>query len=329
MNQLVLYVDRPRRWEAWDLDRDYRDRATLVDDVASLSVTCEHPLRCQITAKRRLGRASEIFQTYRLDAGSRHLQIHTEIDWHEERTLLRAIFPCAIRATHATFGTQFGCIMRPTHRNTSWEEARFEVPGHGWMDLSEPGFGVAILDDGKYGRSAHENVLGLSLVRSPSFPDAGADRGEHAFTYAIMPHGGDWRGAGVDLEAEALREPLRAVAIMRSQRRARSAAGALPSNWAPFRIASAPQCHVQVAAWKPAENGPGRVLRLVETCGGRGDVHVRWHVPAARVEVVDANERGLSDRGLSPKSFSHDRIATVTRFEIKPFQIVTLRVTER
>ncbi|MFO0826960.1 MAG: glycoside hydrolase family 38 C-terminal domain-containing protein [Phycisphaerales bacterium] len=326
MNQLVLHDDAPRRWEAWDIDRDYGDRRTLVDDAADVEVLREHGLRCEVRVRRSIGAASTLFQTYRLDADARYLEIRTEIDWHEDRTLLRALFPCDVRTTRASFGTQFGFVERPTHRNTSWEEARFEVPGHAWMDLSEPGFGVAVLDDGKYGRSAHDGTLGLSLVRAPRFPDPSCDRGEHAFVYAVMPHEGDWRSAGVDAAAEALREPLRAIALPRRAAASRARPGAASeSRGAPFVLESPSHCRLHVAAWKPSEEGDARILRLVETRGGRGLVTVRWTGAVKTVRPVDLHERPLDiSSDLAPARFTHAR--DVSTFEVRPFQIVTLSV---
>jgi alpha-mannosidase len=327
LNQLVLYEDRPRRWEAWDIDRDYDERPTLVDGPATISVGLRDPLRCELRVERSLGAASRLFQTYRLDAGARRLEIRTEVDWRESRRLLRALFPIDVRATTATFGTQFGALERPTHANTSWDEARFEVPGHAWMDLSEPGFGVAVLDDGKYGRSARGNVLGLSLLRSPEFPEPGADRGEQVMHYAVMPHGGDWRGDGVDAEAEAFREPLRAQRL-EAGRRGRSGGGGARRQLAPFRLDVPQQCGVQVAAWKPAEDDRGRILRLVEVRGGRGSVAIRWNGPVGRVEPVDLLERPFAKRAdrRRPEAFEHDAKLGRTIVAVRPFQIVTLRV---
>ena len=111
----------------------------------------------------------------------------------------------------ATYETLYGVTRRPTHRNTSWDAARFEVSGHRFADLSEPGYGVALLNDGKYGYSAHGNVLTLSLLRSPLYPDPGADEGHHAFTYSLFPHPGDWTEGNVVNEAFALNSPLIAV----------------------------------------------------------------------------------------------------------------------
>jgi alpha-mannosidase len=321
LNELWLYDDHPRRWEAWDLDRDYTERGAPVQTTPTIDVVTHHPLRVEVRVQRALGRSSQIEQIYRLDAGSKRLDVRTFVHWQEERTLLRALFPIDVRTRHATFGTQFGAIERPTHRNTSWEEARFEVPGHAWMDLSEPGFGLAVLDDGKYGRSAVGDVLGLSLLRSPHFPDARADRGEHAFVYALMPHDGDWRADGIDAEAEALREPLRLFALRRAQR------GTLRGSIAPWRIEVDQHCGLHIAAWKPAESGRGRILRCVETRGGRGNVRIRWAERVAKVRAVDVLERPLSPDRAPCVAHSAGRQETIV--SLAPFQIVTLLVTER
>ena len=318
LNQLALYEDRPRRWEAWDTDRDYMDKCELVDGDCEIAVVEAHPLRCAVKVERAIGAKSRIWQTYRLDAASGRLEVFTEVEWHETQRLLRALFPCAVRARHAWFGTQYGALERPIHRNTSWEEARFEVPGHAWMDASEPGFGVAILDDGRYGRSAISSAegatLGLSLLKSPLFPDPNCDRGAHAFTYAIMPHAGDWRAAGVDHAADCLREPLRAIALKSGKK------GALRGAWAPFDVLAAQPMRVEISAWKPAEDGRGRILRIVETRGARGDVQVFWNVDAKRVTTVDLLERPLAREGLVHSA------GAATLLRMNPFEIVTLRV---
>ena len=318
LNQLALYEDRPRRWEAWDTDRDYFDKCRLVDDDCELAVAESHPLRGEVRVEREIGASSRIWQTYRLDAASGRLEVRTEVDWRETQQLLRALFPCAIRARHAWFGTQYGALERPIHRNTSWEEARFEVPGHAWMDVAEPGFGVAILDDGRYGRSALSTsdgcTLGLSLLKSPLFPDPTCDRGEHAFNYALMPHAGDWRDAGVDHAADCFREPLRTMQLARNMK------GTLRGSWAPFDLLANASMRVEVAAWKPAENGKGRILRIVETRGARGDVQIFWNIDARKVSAVDILERPMLREGLAHST------GAATLLRMKPFEIVTLRV---
>ncbi len=318
MNQLALYEDRPRRWEAWDTDRDYTDKCELLDDDCELSVTECHPLRGEVRIERAIGAASRLYQTYRLDAGSGRVEVRTEVDWQESQTLLRALVPCNVRARHAWFGTQYGAIERPIHRNTSWEEARFELPGHAWMDVSEPGFGVAVLDDGRYGRSAlahaEGSTLGLSLLKSPLFPDPSCDRGAHAFNYALMPHAGDWRAAHVDHAADCFREPWKVTVLPHRQK------GELRGAWAPFEVLATPSMRVEISAWKPAEDGRGRILRLVETRGARGDVQVFWNIDARSVKSVDLLERPRECEGLVHATGS------VTLFHMKPFEIISLRV---
>jgi alpha-mannosidase len=175
--------------------------------------------------------------------------------------LLRALVPVMVRAETASFECAFGVVRRPTHRNTSWDQAKFEVPGHRFADLSEPGFGVALLNDGKYGHSALGNVLGLSLLRAPIYPDPLADEGVQEFTYAILPHAGDWHEGGVREAAEDLNQKLLALL-------ARNLAAGLHT---PLLVSGV---KAGLAALKPAEEGDGLVLRLYEPAGARGPLSI-------------------------------------------------------
>ena len=169
MNTLVIHPDRPRRWEAWDLDRDYTDvRLPQLGTPLAFEVVEDHPLRGVIELRRGIGRSSEIRQRFILETGSELLRIESELDWSEDQALLRAEFATDLRARSATHGIQFGAIERPTHRNTSWDKAAFEVPGHLWMDLSEPGRGLGVVDDGsRFGRSARDRTCLLYTSPSP------------------------------------------------------------------------------------------------------------------------------------------------------------------
>ena len=207
--------------------------------------------------QQEIRRASRIAQTYVLCANSRRLDIETEVDWRDRRTLLRTLTPAAVRAQTATFECACGVVQRPTHTNTSWDAAKFEVPGHRFVDVSEPGFGLALLNDAKYGHSARGAVLGLSLVRSPVYPDPLADEGAHAFTYALMPHAGDWHEGGVREQAEDLNQPLLTA----------PAHGLAQGLYAPIAVAG---IAAALSAFKPAEDGEGLVLRVYEPAGSRG-----------------------------------------------------------
>jgi alpha-mannosidase len=306
-NQLWAYVDLPRAWDAWDVDADYRTNGEEIGGPVAHEVVEEGPHRVAVRLRRRF-RDSVIDQTLRLWANSARLEFATHIDWHERHLLLKARFPLAVRAESATFETAFGVVRRPTHTNTSWDAARFEVAGHRFADLAEPGYGVALLNDGRYGHHALPSELGLTLLRSPTHPDPLADAGEHAFTYALLPHQGDWMQGGVLAEAEDLNAPLRARPL---------AATAAEGVWQPLAFDAGPATAIDLGpahaaatgrspangdlepttvalgALKPAEDGPGLVLRVYEPQGARGPLHLRapagWRVAGA----VDLLERRL------------------------------------
>ncbi|MDR6290678.1 alpha-mannosidase [Inquilinus ginsengisoli] len=260
-NQLWLYpADKPRSWDAWDVEADYDRQGFELTGLEESELVEDGPDRAALRLVRRY-RDSTITQTLTLWANSPRLDIHARLDWHDRRVLLRALVPVAVRAETASFECAFGVVRRPTHRNTSWDQAKFEVPGHRFADLSEPGFGVALLNDGKYGHSALGNVLGLSLLRAPIYPDPLADEGVQEFTYAILPHEGDWHEGGVREAAEDLNQPLLALP-------ARNLAAGLHT---PLMVSG---IKAGLAAFKPAEEGEDLVLRLYEPAGGRGSLAI-------------------------------------------------------
>ncbi len=287
-NQLWAHSDRPRAWEAWDIDEDVRRRGERLGPPESIEVIEGGPHRAGIRLRWRW-RSSQLTQVVRLWAGSPRIEFVTDIDWHDRRVLLEANFPLAVRAPRATFETAFGVVERPTHRNTSWDQARFEVPAHRFADISEPGFGVALLNDGRYGHHVLGGELGISLLRSPVHPDPLADEGEHRFTYALLPHPRSWLEGGVLAEAEDLNRPLlvRACPSQRDRRRRPLVIDGLP---------------VGLAALKPTEDDDGLVLRLYEPQGARGTVSVSvppgW-VLEAEVDLLEARV-GQADLGFGP-----------------------------
>lgn len=303
VNQLVLYEDRPHMWDAWDIDEGYERTARPVASAPErIELVEQHPLRSVIEVERPIGRASRIVQRYVLEAESPLIRIESRVDWREEHVLLRALFPVDVLSDDATYEIQFGHCRRATHRNTSWEAAKFEVCAHRWMDLSEPGFGVALLNDCKYGHSCLGNVMGMSLLRSPTHPDPEADRGTHEFVYGVMAHAGGWREAGVEREAERLNRPMRTM-------RARA--------WSPITVDG----DVEVTALTRAEDSDGVLVRLFETHGARTEATIRWNSGNVRVRAVDLLERDIESSWMA-----HD--GDTTRLALRPFQIVTL-IAER
>jgi len=259
-NQLWVYTqDKPRNWDAWDIDEDYAEKGEELTECTK-KVAEQGQNKASILVVKRF-RNSTVTQVYSLTANSQRLDIETEIDWHDRRCFLRTLTPAAIRSDFATFECAYGVVRRSTHANTLWDQAKFEVPGHRFADLSEPGFGVALLNNAKYGHSVRGDILGLSLVRSPIYPDPLADEGKQSFTYALMPHTGDWSEGHVREEAEDLNQPLLALA----------ANGLAAGSVSPLKTNG---ITAAMSGLKPAEDGNGLVFRVYEPRGSRGQFSI-------------------------------------------------------
>jgi alpha-mannosidase len=280
-NQLWVYAqDKPRNWDAWDVDEDYERSGEEIAALESLEIAASGPHYASLRVTRRW-RHSRVVQEIGLSAAGRRLDIRTHLDWRDRRALLRSLTPARIRARHAVAECAFGVIERPTHENTSWEAAAFEWVAHRFVDLAEPGFGLALLNDAKYGHSVRGNVLGLSLVRAPIYPDPLADEGEQRFTYALMPHAGP-RRESVRAEAEALNQPLLALPV----------SGVAEGVLRPLSVEGVA---VALAGLKGAEDGDGLVLRVYEPAGARGQA--RPALPDGwAAEPIDLLERPVEAR---------------------------------
>lgn len=191
-NTLRFFEDRPLDWDAWDIDIFYEKKPLEFEVSSSITVIEEGPLRTAIEVTQKVHNSS-ITQRIYLGISSRKLEFETACNWNESHLLLKAFFPTTILSPKITCEIQWGNVERPTHRNTSWDEAKFEISAHKWIDISEGNYGISLLNDCKYGHSVIENTISLTLLRSPTFPDKYADRGNHLFTYSILPHSGDWR----------------------------------------------------------------------------------------------------------------------------------------
>jgi len=307
-NQLITYGDRALNFDAWDIDLFYEEKAYPLHDGVSLRILEEGPVRATIEIVSPY-LSSRVTQRISLWRNSPRIDIATEIDWHEHQILLKAAFPLAINSTRATYEIQFGSVERPTHRNTSWDLARFEVCAHRWIDLAEGGYGVSLLNDSKYGHDVHNNVMRLTLLKSGVHPDAQADQGIHRFTYSLLPHLGDWRDAQIVRRAYELNVP--AVCIPGKTRIASSSINA----GSPFIQTDC--SHVVVETVKPAEDGNGLIVRLYEAHNQRGGGTLSFATPLRSVQVCNLLEESLADVPVQGNSFF---------FEVKPFEIKTFRV---
>ncbi len=256
-NRMMLYRnDLPRNFDAWDIEPGFELGEEELLDLQSMSVTANGPHLAEIEIVRKFSK-STIRQRLRLWSNSPRLEIKTDIDWHERRTYIRASFPVNVLADDAIFDQAIGITKRATHNNTTWQRAQFEVSGHRFAALSETDWGAALLSADKYGFSAKGNVLTLSLVRGPMFPDLLADEGHHSFTYAIMATDGRWWSEALQAEADLLCDPLRAVPIALDE----------TEDIAPIKVGGQ---QIGLHALKPAMDGDGYVLRISEAAGRRG-----------------------------------------------------------
>jgi alpha-mannosidase len=294
-NQLWAYVDKPRNWDAWDIEETYGRDGREINDVEAIEVVETGPHRAAIRLTRRF-RDSRVIQEIRLWSNSPRLEFKTTMDWHDRHWLIKARFPLNVRSERATFETAFGVVERPTHRNTSWEQAKFEVAAHRFADLSEPGYGVALLNDGKYGHHALGNELGISLLRAPVYPDPLADEGVQSFVYALYPHSGTWLEGGVLMEAEDLNRPMPTLPVR----------AGTPTEWRPIGLSGIPMA---LGTLKPMEDDrDALVLRIYEPQGRRGPVQITvpegWNI---------AGETNILEDGLHAPDFQ------VKPFEVKSF----------
>lgn len=226
-----------------------------------------------------------IRQTARWYAEDPRIDFDTTIDWHVHHQLLKVAFPVQVRARAAAYAIQFGHLYRPTHWNTPWDQARFEVVGHQWADLSEHGYGVALANDCKYGYDIKDHVMRLTLIKSATYPDPNQDQGEHHVCYALLPHAGDLVAGQVVESAWDLNSPLVAV----------------PGTWkASDRLVWVEGNHVQIDAIKRAEDGDQLVVRMHEQAGSHTRVTLHTAHPVIAWQVVDLLERPAGPRQTGP-----------------------------
>jgi alpha-mannosidase len=337
-NLLELHTDLPNRWDAWDIDEHYRHQVVQLTDVTAMRA--DRPAgdgangadrgdalgsgddagggahgggrgEPGVVVERRFGQSS-VTQRISLAPSSPSLRITTTVDWHEREKLLKLGFPLDVRADRSAAETQFGHVFRATHENTSWEAAKFEFCAHRWLHVGEPGYGVAIANDGTYGhdvtRAVREDrgtttTVRVSLLRAPRYPDPDTDQGEHTMVVTLRP------GASI---ADAVHDGY-AVNLP-----ARTVRGAEPVE--PLVRVTGPG--VVVEAVKLAHDRSGDVIvRLYESLGARTDAVAEPAFDVSAVQVTDLLER---ETAAPPGAvLSTDAV----RLTLRPFQIVTLRLS--
>ncbi len=319
-NQFMAFEDRPSFWDAWDLEIHYDDRRWLAEP-ATVRVVEDGILRATLEIERTILH-SRITQRISLCHFSRRLDFDTVVEWHEKHILLKVAFPVNILAAATTCDIQWGNVERPIHRNTSWDWARFEMCAHKWIDVSEGDYGVSLLNDCKYGHDVQDHapegvVMRLSLLRSPTMPDPTADQGRHEFRYSLLPHCGRV-GTETIAQAYAVNNAPFVWGVGGEWRpQQRDELAWLMENPFTYTLLETDRENVVIETIKQAEDGDGLIVRLYESQRQRGLVTLRTGFPlhsAWRTNILEENQ--------APLEVSDEAV----QFEIRPFQIMTLRL---
>jgi alpha-mannosidase len=298
---LELAPDHLFEYDAWEVESWTRFLASPITAADSVELNGSHHLLAELVVRRTFGQ-STVSQTYTMRAGSARLDITFDIDWHENEKLLSLMVPLDLHPRDAVCDVQFGHVGRPTHASTPWDAAKFEVCAQRFVDFSEPSFGVAVLNNGRYGHGVQEGGVRVSLLRAPKYPDPDADHGQHTVTISVLPHGPGLYD--VLHEAEALNMPLRVVT-------GRSATPPQP-------VVSIDHPGVQISSVKHSDDGSGDlIVRLYEACGDRTSLTVRTPLPIGAAFRCNLLEERLGGIECSDG---------IVALHVRPFELVTLRL---
>ncbi|MCI9141060.1 MAG: alpha-mannosidase [Lachnospiraceae bacterium] len=305
-NRLVTYEDRPHNYDAWDINDYYTLKAWPLDEEAEISILEQNAMRAVLRVHRKYLDSTIVQDLIFYHEGTR-IDVVNHVDWKEKNILLRSLIPVDIHAEQASYEIQYGNVQRSTYYNTSWEQAKFEVCAHKWIDLSEDGYGVSVLNDCKYGYDIHDGVIGLTMLKSAVYPNPDADKEQHEFAYSIVLHRGGWRENETIQKAYLFNNPLTA-------RKKEQAGGTLPGR---FSFAEIDRKNVVIEVLKMAEDGDGVILRLYEAFNRRTHAALRLAEPvrkAAECDMLEQEEKILQAEG------------SVLRLIFEPYEIKTLKI---
>lgn len=302
-NLMRVYEDKPIYYDNWDVDIYYTEKFWDVTDLRGFSWVEMGPVRATLRLERQFSH-STITQEIHFYADLRRIDFETTVDWKEHQSLLKVHFPVDVHTDEATFEIQYGNVTRKTHRNTSWDKARFESCGQKWMDVSEGHYGVSLLNDCKYGHSVKDSCIGLTLIKSGTEPNPTTDQEMHFFTYSLYPHAETWKAAGTVPQAFFLNQP------------ALVSKGGKPGE--SFSLASLNVPNVVLETVKKAEDGDGVILRMYECENARTPVTLTFNRPFASAESCNC----LEEPDGEPVKVDGNKVS----FLVKPFEIKTIRI---
>jgi alpha-mannosidase len=305
-NEFQMFKDVPGRYAAWDIVPMYKEHEFAIGPVEKSELIESGAVRTVLRQERTFF-GSALKQNIIVYNHIPRIDFETEIDWQERDRLLKVAFPVTVNAMSAAYDISYGYIERPTHQNTAWDAAKFEVAGHMWADLSEGDYGVSILNDCKYGHDISGNTIRLTLLKGPQYPDPKADLGSHFFTYSLYPHAGDWRSAKTPQKAWELNDQMIVVELEKND--------AIIDSTESFLMID--KEHVLLSALKVSDDGEGVVIRLYEDQNRRGEVNVQFSKT-----IKGAVECDPYENEIGPVLVKNDLLT----FDIKPFEVRTFKL---
>jgi alpha-mannosidase len=307
-NLLQAFVDKPKQWDAWNVDANFIEHHTDILKADEVKLIENTPLRAVIRVKHTW-QNSTFIQDITLNANSPRVDVNMQTEWHEKHILLKVAFPLSARSNMATFEIPYGTVERPTTRNTPAEQAQFEVPALRWADISDSTQGFSLLNDSKYGYDAKDNVLRLSLLRGPEYPDPNADQGHHEFTYSLYPHAGTWKEALTVRQGYEVNYPLMATMTTRHQ-------GTLPASQSFF---ATQEDNVVITAIKKGADDNSLIVRFYEWEGKKSDIHLTLPEKATSASATNLMETVEGRLSL-------DAAGKVVTVPTNPYEIKTVKV---
>ncbi|WP_125608184.1 alpha-mannosidase [Lapidilactobacillus bayanensis] len=304
-NQFLIFKDHPRDFDAWNIDKKSLKYPTPIKTESSFDIVQNDQDRTIIKITKQI-LSSSLTQTIVLYRNSNSIDFQTKVDWQEDHKLLKVRFPIRISMAEACYDIQFGNVVRPNYPNNSWDEAKFEVCAHKWVDLSEEEYGVALLNNGKYGHIIQNNDIFLSLLRATDYPAKSIDKGTHKFTYSLLPHEGDYRNENIYREAYRLNRPIK---VIKGAVDVIDNVITLPEN-----------SNVFCETVKFAENNSGLIIRFFESVGKSTKYTFNLNIMAQEVCVTNLLEVEIKE--IACNTMKNQRIDV----DFRPYEIKTLLV---
>ena len=304
-NELQVFEDLPKSYDAWEISDYYKSKMWVIDNVVSVKQLHDGVRGgLEITWKFL---SSEIRQCIYIYDDVPVIDFETIVDWKETHMLLKSAFPVDVHVSEATYDVQFGYVKRPTHQNTSWDAAKFEVCAQKWADISDGSYGVSLMNDCKYGYSAEGSTLKLSLIKCATYPNPNADKEIHHFTYSLYPHSGDFKQAKTLKQSYILNKPLYAAKIGAQQ-------GKLCDN---YSLVCCEENNIIIDTVKKAECSDDVIVRFYESNDMRTDAHIKLGFDFSEVYLCDMLENNIEKL---------EAVNGTISVPTKNFEIITLKI---